>query len=59
MAVGEERTTVGAAVVETGVVVREPVVWRLHVRHVSHDMWNENDNLPLPVLLALSSISHW
>jgi len=26
MAVGEERTTVGAAVVETGVVVREPVV---------------------------------
>lgn len=26
MAVGEERTTVGAAVVETGVVVREPAV---------------------------------
>ena len=26
MAVGEERTTVGATVVEAGVVVREPVV---------------------------------
>lgn len=31
MAVGEERTTVGAAVVETGVVVREPAVCRSQI----------------------------
>jgi hypothetical protein len=31
MAVGEERTTVGAAIVEVGVVVRVPAVCGLHI----------------------------
>jgi hypothetical protein len=37
IAVGEERTTVGAAVVEIGVVVREPEVCSLHISIVSHE----------------------
>jgi hypothetical protein len=39
MAVGEERTTVGAAVVEVGVVVRVPAVCGLHIRIMSYKLW--------------------
>jgi hypothetical protein len=61
MAVGEERTTVGAAVVEVGVVVRVPAVCGLDINILltSFDpCMNENENLPLLAVLLLQ-LSCW